>query len=434
VWWLLAWSVRPEHFFFADDWDWLYRASLPLSDPFTLLPQYAYNDRPVGALVFRALYRAFGLAPARFHWTLLALHLLNTTLVLTLAQRLVRSWWLAAVAALAYGGWSGAIEAASWMAAIFDVLGNTLILATALTFSSQRWAVRAASVLLLYLALRTKETAIVTPGLLLIIVLVSYPRKEWRVEIQRTLWPHAVLALVFVAAYVRLLAQSQISGENPYRMEFTPRAFVEGVYDYTSTMLYGRPWPIGRLFRWMAAAALLTVGAISRARATLVGIAGFVLFLLPVVFLTHQRQALYLYIPAASFVLALAGGAEAIASRLHLREPAAAAIMLLCVVALPHRANMSIRAGWILVHTARARGDVDTFRSSVQSLREGARIALIGFPSDYHVFQTRGCTVLKVLYRIQSVSCESAAGAGGVDVAVVWHPEGIEAKPLSRIP
>src|SRR5262249_44754306 len=95
VWWLLAWSVRPEHFFFADDWDWLYRASLPLSDPFTLLPQYAYNDRPIGALVFRTLYRAFGLAPARFHWTLLALHLLNTTLVLTLAQRLVRSWWLA---------------------------------------------------------------------------------------------------------------------------------------------------------------------------------------------------------------------------------------------------------------------------------------------------------------------------------------------------
>src|SRR5262249_12966740 len=193
-------------------------------------------------LLFRTLYRAFGLAPARFHWTLLALHLLNTTLVLTLAQRLVRSWWLAVVAALAYGGWSGAIEAASWMAAIFDVLGNTLILATALTFSSQRWAVRAASVLLFYLALRTKETAIVTPGLLLTIVLVSYPRKEWRVEIQRTLWPHAVLALVFVAAYVRLLAQSQISGENPYRMEFTPRAFVEGVYDYTSTMLYGRPW------------------------------------------------------------------------------------------------------------------------------------------------------------------------------------------------
>ena len=26
--WLLGWSVRREHFFFADDWDWLYRAAL----------------------------------------------------------------------------------------------------------------------------------------------------------------------------------------------------------------------------------------------------------------------------------------------------------------------------------------------------------------------------------------------------------------------
>ena len=45
VWWLLSWSVRPEHFFFADDWDWLYRAVLfPLRDQLTLLPRFVMNE------------------------------------------------------------------------------------------------------------------------------------------------------------------------------------------------------------------------------------------------------------------------------------------------------------------------------------------------------------------------------------------------------
>jgi hypothetical protein len=62
----------------------------------------------------------------------------------------------------------------------------------------------------------------------------------------------------------------------------------------------------------------------------------------------------------------------------------------------------------------------------VASLHDGARIALIGFPGDYHVFQTRGCSVLKVYYRVDPVSCEPAADGAGADVAVVWHPEGVE--------
>jgi hypothetical protein len=420
LWWLLAWSVRPEHFFFADDWDWLYRAVL-LPFQFTPFPQFVMNDRPVGALVYRILYGAFGLRPAPFHWLVLGLHLVNTTLVLLLGRRLLRSYWLAAAAALTYGGWSAAIEAASWMAAIFDVLAKTLVLLTALAFTSRRWPVRLASVIFFYLALRTKESAIVTLGLLVAITLVSRPRKEWL----RLLWPHAALAAAFVIVYVPLLAhhQSVETAANPYRMDFTPRTFFEGLYDYTSIMLYGRPWPVGRLIRWLCVAGLVAAGVATRSRATLVGIAGYVLFLLPVIFMAHQRQALYLYVPATFFVLALAGGAEAVTRG---REALAAAIMLLCVVALPHRAKMQARANWILSHTIRAKADVGAFRSRVPSLRNGARVALIGFPEDYHVFQTPGCSVLKVYYRVDPVSCEPATSGAGGDVAVQWHPQGIE--------
>jgi len=420
VWWLLAWSVRPEHFFFADDWDWLYRAMQPLRGQFTVLPENAYNDRPMGALVYRALYATFGLNPVPFHWTLLLLHLLNMTLVLALARRLLRSWWLAAATALAYGGWSAANEAVSWMGEIFEVLANTLVLLTILTFSSRRWPVRAVSVVCFYLALRTRESPIVTPVVLLIIVLVNHHRKEW-------ILPHAVFAAIFGVVYLSLLPRHQVTvgAGNPYHMEFTPRAFIEGLYYYVSTMFYGRPWPVGRLIRWAAAAVLVGAGLMQRARATLVGLAGFVLYLAPVLFLPHQRQALYLYIPALFFTLAIAGGAEALARG---REAAAVALMLLCVVALPHRAKMASRADWLLSHTSRAKSDIDTFRAHVPILQEGARIALIGFPQDYHVFQTLGCSVVKVYYRVDQVSCAPAADGAGADVAVTWHPEGIEVK------
>jgi hypothetical protein len=427
VWWLLAWSVRPEHFFFADDWDWLYRATQPLRGQFTLLPAYAYNDRPLGAMAYRLLYVMFGLNPVPFHRTLLALHLVNTTLVLILARRLLQSWWLAAATALAYGGWSAANEAVSWMGEIFEVLACTLVLLTMLTFSSRRWPVRALSVVCFYLALRTRESPIVTPAVLLVIVLVFFPRNQWFAEAHRTLWPHAVLALVFVAMYVPLLGQHQekVQAGNPYHMEFTPRVFFDGLYYYVSTMFYGRPWPVGRLIRWAAVTALVCAGLMRQSRATLVGLAGFVLYLAPVVFLPHQRQALYLYIPAVFFALAIAGGAEALARG---REAVAVALMLLCVIALPHRAKMSARADWMLAHTSRAKADIDAFRARVPTLREGARIALIGFPQDYHVFQTLGCSVLKVYYRVDQVSCEPAADGSGADVAVTWHLQRIEIK------
>jgi hypothetical protein len=429
VWWLLAWAVRPAHFFFADDWDWLFRAALlPRGDQFTLLPRYAYNDRPVGALVFRVLYAAFGINSVPFHWTLLLLHLVNTTLVLILAGRLLRSRWLAMMTALAYGGWSAAIEAASWMAAIFDGLANTLVLLTILTFSSRRWAVRAASVVLFYLAVRTKETAIVTPVLLVVVVFMCHPRKEWTRELARTLWPHLALLLLFAAVYLPLVSQHQgaEAAASPYRMTFTAQAFFQGVYEYTSMMLYGRPWPAGRLIRWACILALFAVGIARGSRATVVGLSGFLIFLLPVVFLPHQRQALYLYIPAVFFVLALGGGAEAIRMPEPWRERAAIAIILLCVVTLPHRSKMQARADWLLAHTIRARSDIDSFRTTVPSLREGARIALIGFPMDYHVFQTQGCPVLKVYYRVRQVSCDPAVDASDADVSVRWHPDRIE--------
>ncbi|MRD45831.1 hypothetical protein GHT07_00960 [Caenimonas koreensis DSM 17982] len=60
-------ELGARHFFFADDWGWLYLAEFaPVTQIVSILPQQVYNDRPVGALFIKLLYRLFGLEPRAF--------------------------------------------------------------------------------------------------------------------------------------------------------------------------------------------------------------------------------------------------------------------------------------------------------------------------------------------------------------------------------
>lgn len=433
--WLLGWSLRPDHFFFADDWDWIYRAqSLKLIDQFTLLPRHVYYDRPVGALLISVLYGFFGLNPAPYHWVLLGLHLANMTLVLALARRWLSSWWVAAAAALAWGTWSAALAAATLLSAIFDVLGNTLVLASILAFHSRRTSTRLLSAALYFLAVRTKGVAIGLPALLLVYVLLTHPRRAWLRETFRTLWPHILVALVLVALYIPMLAAHQNSGDpdKTYRMEFTLRTSVDGLYYYVSSMLYGRPWPVGRLIRWMVVAAAGVAVIALRVRPALAAMAGFVVFLAPVLFLARHRDVLYLYIPAVFFALALGGAAEAVAGRVRVsaawRERTAAAMMLLSMVALPHVVYMRKHGAWMLETTAQAKRHLEAFRTNCASLKPGARVALLGFPAGYNLFSTQGCSALKVAYGVDAVSCEFTADGSGADVVVVYREDGLDIK------
>jgi hypothetical protein len=64
-----SWVLDTAHFFFADDWGWLERAHFhPWRETIHLFPNALYNDRPVGELVIRGLYRRV-LACAMAHGT-----------------------------------------------------------------------------------------------------------------------------------------------------------------------------------------------------------------------------------------------------------------------------------------------------------------------------------------------------------------------------
>jgi hypothetical protein len=256
-------------------------------------------------------------------------------------------------------------------------------------------------------------------------------RAGWR-EARRRLWPYAIIVLVLAVVYAPLAVQHQASPDKTYRMEITPRVYAEGMYFYFSTMLYGRPWPVGRLIRWLVTLAVMAAALRWRPRPALVGAAGFVVFLGPVIFMARQREQLYLYIPASFLVLMLAAGAEAAGQRLKssvgAKEAAAVVLMLFFVVTLPHQAHMQTRAKWMLEETAQARIDLEAFKSQVRTLHDNARIVMVGFPEGYNVFRTPGCSVLKVAYHVDPLNCTFSEDTVGADVVVIRRGKGIEVR------
>ncbi|MEO8371536.1 MAG: hypothetical protein ABI806_20275, partial [Candidatus Solibacter sp.] len=428
-----------------DDWDWLYRADLlTLKEQFWLVPRYPYNDRPIGALVIRVMYRIFGLNPVPFHVMCLGLHLINMTLLLAVARRILASWWVSTAAALAFGIWSAAIGGVTWIADIFDVLGATLVLLTTFTFLSKRAAVRASSVFFYILAARTKEATLGLPFVLLVWVLcgtwlrrvlASEPQSEPRPSgsvgrAKRSplidVLPHLLVALFLTIVYIPIIIQHQKNPDVTYRMEISPKTFVDGLFYYFSRLMYGGPWPIGRLIRWTIAIGALAAGVAWRPRAALFGLAGFVIYLGPVIFMARQRDAIYLYMPTAFLSLALGAAAEAVAARWRLRElPVAGAMAAFCLLALPHQAHMRSKAEWMLSNTAQAGRDLTSFRSQVPALKSGAHVRLEGFAEGYNVFRTPGCSVLKVAYHVDPVHCEFSNEGTPADVVVVRRGDGI---------
>jgi hypothetical protein len=145
-----------------------------LSDDFVLM-----SRAQSGSLVDRsweflrplplALWRIAG-APPALHALNIALHGANASLTGTLAVRLGLPKTAAVFAGLLFLAFPTSVEAVGWAAGVFDVLMVTLVLGACVALTTMRdGAARTITVALLTAAaLATKETAVVTPAILVI--------------------------------------------------------------------------------------------------------------------------------------------------------------------------------------------------------------------------------------------------------------------------
>lgn len=164
--------------------------------------------RPIVNLTYSLDYAFSGLDPAPYHAVNVLLHSVDSVLVLFLALRLFGNVWPAGAAALAFAAHPIHTEAVANVVGRAELLCFALSLVSLLAFLRARepggalrwWSVCVASY---FLALLTKETAVLLPALFLL----------WEVVIERrstrSRWGYAALVATFVLC---LLIRKSVTG------------------------------------------------------------------------------------------------------------------------------------------------------------------------------------------------------------------------------
>ena len=306
-----GWLLDPRMFFYADAWDWLWRAEFFswTSGIFTILPTAIYNDRPVGAALIKALYDAFGLNHWAFQFVWLSLHAINCVLLYTVAARYIGRGGALAAALLA-AVWFSANNAVGYTAAIFDLLAATFCLATVLMRQRSRSSgddlrYDLAGALCFLLAIRTKEFAL---GMVAVLFLMNLlvEKQSLRATI-RQLWPYLVVFVVYASRYGQLLATTPRVAGDPYNLHLSLSGLMTSLAYYVTSLFYGESFVqtlvVAALLIALGVGLILT-GEQSR-KAALWGIAAFVILLGPVLLLPAHPDRLYLYAPHFFFAIAI---------------------------------------------------------------------------------------------------------------------------------
>ena len=300
-WHAISWALQPGLAMILDEISNLPRFLTGLTwTGVNILPHFAYNDRPVGFALERWWFEIFGFNYRPQLLCFLSIHLANLVLGFLLMRRMGASVLAALAALCTFATLNTTAQTVTYLGAIFDVLCLFLMLASTLAFLSKKPGTAALSALLFFLALRTKEFAIVLPVLLLAIA--------WYEKTLRRLWIHLSIWAVFLVQYAVLIRRMipTIPAGNPYTIHADPRTILTSFLYFTSLIFHEEA------HARRAAAILLLVVAIAayalyRRRAWILwNLAAYALTLLPVAIIPGNRAQFYVYAPAMFLLFAAA--------------------------------------------------------------------------------------------------------------------------------
>ena len=318
------------------------------------------QDRPLGALVYRAIYAGFGLNPLPYRVVCFGLLAGNLVLLYAVAARLSSSRTVAALACLLGAYHAHLADLYYNTGTVYDLLCFALYWGAALAWMRGRpWVALA-----LYAgALLSKEMAVTLPVVLAVYEIAQGRRAAWL----------RLLPMVVVTAAFLLHTALRPESVAAYVPHFSWRTMLENWSNYGSDLFYGAfHLTAGRiLLLWAivaAAAALLrTPDAVVAAVVIWVG-------LLPVVFIAPRGfYVMYLTLPGW-YVLA-ARVLERATRRVH----PVAVFALLAVMLVPlHAARREKGRWWVREAQASVRAVLEPLRR--ESLRKGARVLFVADP------------------------------------------------------
>ena len=317
---LLAYGRSLNVFFSQDDFFFLARAAR-VSSVGDFVREFTAPDhfyRPVPRVVLFVLEsRLFGLNPSAFHLVNLGLHACNAVLLFLLCRRLFGSSLPAGLAGLFFVGHHIPFLAVYWLSGVQDLCMTFLCLVSMLTYlqslTTGRRAWWAISVLAFALALLSKETAVTWP-LTLLVAGVVWQWHAGRALRMRQLLLHSVGYAAVLGLYLLLRSQNgaaPISDVGPYAWAFSPGVVFSNLYAYMCDVLYVRSWlwVAPRRAAWacgvFVALVAILLGVSRRYRAMMaLGLAWFLVSLLPLLFLSERAYSFYAYSALAGIAMA----------------------------------------------------------------------------------------------------------------------------------
>lgn len=189
---------------------------------------------------------------------------------------------------------------ATYLGAVFDMLALFFLLGSFLALLSERRGSMYFSAVLLVLALRSKEFAIVAPVLCAILAAFSSSRptpRETLISVARRTWIHFLIGIVFAAIYARL--RGDYGSSNLYSLQVDARTILASLSYYTA-LIFGNEETVSPFATAILAAGFMAIGVyavVRRRLAMLFCLAAYVLTLLPVSMLPKMRAPIYAYAP-----------------------------------------------------------------------------------------------------------------------------------------
>ncbi len=239
-------SLCLTDFFLSDDFDFLWSCSRPggvfvnhgwiggTSEPVTSF----FRLQAVVSLSGWLIYQLSDLNPVGWHLTNLALHLLNSLLVVILVRRFVQSSWASLAAGVLFTVHFIHAEPVAWISGRTSLLVTLFVLCTILVESSPRTSLwgwrRWLALVLAVLAFFTKEDSIVLMPLLLLVPcqpvtvsqMMTIGTEPQRVTLHallrriRHLWPYLILTIVYFASRIGAITTAMnAEAYRAYRLE-----------------------------------------------------------------------------------------------------------------------------------------------------------------------------------------------------------------------
>jgi len=306
-WRAVSWAMQPGLFMMLDEISNLHHFLNGVSwSGITLLPQFAYNDRPVGFILERWLFDAFGFDYGPQVVGMLLVHLANLVLAFSIFKRLGVSVLLSVTGLCVFGTLSTTAETVTYIGAIFDVLCLFFILASIVAFMSQKRGAALLSAILFFLALRTKEFAIVLPLVLLGMLYCASPIPR-PTQVLKRLWIQLAIWAIFLYKYAVLIHRMipATAPGNPYRIHANFKTVITSLTYYIA-LIFHADAPRQKSIILIFTVAIAVYALWRRNRWTLWALAAFVLTILPVSIIPGVRYPFYVYAPQLFLLLAFA--------------------------------------------------------------------------------------------------------------------------------